>query len=495
MLGAGLVRLVAVIWSKGFIHTDDHFETIVISQDWLNRGLFGVDGLLHWLNDPASDITRFPLYTLFIYALMKVETWLGIQSLDAMMYGVRLAHAALSLLPVIFTYKAVKMVTRDDRWAMIGGLFVGLHFAMPFLGVRNLIEVVGGELWLVAIYACYRHASDSRSRWLYLAGVMTGLAWMIRFQIAFAAVPIPFILWYDHRKIMPAIHYSLAVAIMILISWSADLLLLGRFAGSSLTHLNLHVLYDTMYSTIPGLYVVVLIALFIPPLSLVLVWLAARPSFVVRHKILVFSILSFLFCHWFLRNQQERFIFPMLPACILLFTLALWDRWDARGYILSNRKLFARLTQATIVANCVVLVVLSISYGHRGLVEPVVRLSEENPTARVLYLHPRMRGWIPNQYSAPTMSDRVIRSWEDWMTLRRQGVDSPLPDYFVVYPNGSDTLAACVDSLQTLFGALTPAFHVTPSPYDWLLHALNPGHNASYEAWVYRRGAGAIAPK
>ena len=487
MVAAGLCRLAAVIWSKGFIHTDDHFETVAISQDWLVKGLFGADGLLHWQDQPASDITRFPLYTLFLYALMKTGTWLGIHSLNTIMYGVRLVHALLSLLPVIFTYKAVKVVTRDDRWAVIGGLFAGLHFIAPFLGVRNLIEVVGGELWLVALYACYRYADDSRVRWVYLAGVMTGLAWMIRFQIAFAALPIPFILWYERRTLLPAVHYGCAVAFMVLVAWIVDFILVGRFGGSSFALLNLHVLYDTMYSTIPGLYIAVLLGLFIPPMSFVLMWLATRPMFVRRHRIVVFSTLSFILCHWFLRNQQERFIFPMIPACILLFTLALWDRWQRNGYILSNRKLFAGLAGTAIMANFVGLAVLSVSYGHRGLIEPIVRLSQENPSARVLYLQPDMRSCVPDQYGASTMCALVVGSWDDWAALRLQQVDGCPPDHFVIYPTETNGLATCVDSIEARYGPVIPAFQIRPSLYDWLLHALNPGHNASYEAWVYSR--------
>ncbi|MBI5266960.1 MAG: glycosyltransferase family 39 protein, partial [candidate division Zixibacteria bacterium] len=317
MLAAGAVRLMAVIWSKGFIHNDDHFETVVISQDWLTSGLFGPDGLLHWLTQPASDITRFPLYTLFVYAIMKVESWLGIQSLDAMMYGVRLGHALISLLPVVFIFKTVKLVTRDDRWAVIGGLFAGLYFAAPFLGVRNLIEVVGGEIWLVALYGFYQYAHDKKARWLYFAGLLTGLAWMIRFQIAFAALPIPLVLWYEYRNLRPAIHYCVATGLMILLAWTCDWIFLGRFAGSSLVNFNPRALYDTIYNTIPGMYIVVLLGLFIPPMSLVLVWLAGRPSFVRKHRLLIFSTLSFVVFHWFLRNQQERFLFPILPASIL----------------------------------------------------------------------------------------------------------------------------------------------------------------------------------
>jgi hypothetical protein len=489
MLASAFVRLLSVVWSRGFIHNDDYFETVVISHDWLASGIFGHDGYLHWLDQTASEFTRFPLYTLAVSAVMRLENLCGLQSLDSMMYGVRFVHALLSMLPVICTFQVVKLVTRDDRWAVFGGLFAGFYFAAPFLGVRNLIEIVGGEIWIVAIWAFYRYADEPHRRWLYVAGIMTGLAWMVRFQIAFAALPIPFVLWYERKSIRDALHYSAAVAMMILIAWTADYFLLGRFAGTSLTYLNPKALYDTIYNTIPGLYLVVLLALFIPPFSFILVWLAGRPSFIRKHRLLVFSTLSFLLCHWFLRNQQERFIFPMIPAFILMFSLALWDRWLSKGFILASRKTFIGIATFAVLVNLVGLILLTTSYGHRGLIEPVVRLSETDPSARVVYLYPNTRTWIPTQYGATTMTQNPIRNWQEWTVLKQHANDDSPPDFFVLYPNRQDSLSVCLDSVQAAFGSVEPVFHVEPSVYDHLLHSLNPRHNDDFEAYVYRRAA------
>ena len=58
------VRLLAVIWSEGFIHSDDHFDSISVAWDWFNGGLWGSDGQLRWKHWDSTTIGRFPLYSL-----------------------------------------------------------------------------------------------------------------------------------------------------------------------------------------------------------------------------------------------------------------------------------------------------------------------------------------------------------------------------------------------------------------------------------------------
>ena len=127
------VEHLAVIFSQGFIHSDDHFDTISVAWDWLHGGLWGEDGNLRWKHEPAETIGRFPLYTLFLLAQMKICHWAGISSLSVMMYFIRLVHALISLLPVWAAFRIVKMSTNSNRWAAIAGLTIAFHFAFPFL--------------------------------------------------------------------------------------------------------------------------------------------------------------------------------------------------------------------------------------------------------------------------------------------------------------------------------------------------------------------------
>jgi len=481
------VRLVAVIYSRGFIQSDDYYDTVEVSYDWLRNGLRDESGCLHWKEQPATTIVRFPLYTLFLYVVMKLHYIVGITALDRMMYGIRLLHALISLLPIWAVFRLTQRITGKNNWAVFGGLAVALHFAMPFLGVRNLIEMVGGNIWIVAIYYFYRHQEDKQTKWLYLAGLMTGLAWMIRFQLAFAVLPIPLILWYERRSIKPAFHYCMAVFIMLVISAAADKLLLGYFAASTINNLTLNTGLGARYTTIPFMYPLLMLGFFIPPLSVLLMYLGCRLSFIRRHGLLIASSLCFVVCHMIHPNQQERFMIPIVPVLFLIAILALYHQYQRKGYILKSRKAFAVITIVTLVVNFILLPPLTFGYGHRGLIEPLISFERMNPRPKVMFIQPGMHRWIPEAYAGFEPLPRVyIRAWDDLNRLPPQDRRKDAFDYFLLYPLHEQDLQAYLDSIQTRYGLLEKVKCIKPSTYDMIFHELNPNHYRTYEAFVYK---------
>jgi len=480
LVAALVVRLLSVFWSEGFIHSDDHFDTIAVAWEWLNGGWWGANGFLRWKHDLSDTIGRFPLYTLVLWAEMKGCQLLGITSLGSMMYVIRFTHAMVSLLPVWAVFEITRRVTGSVRWAMVGGLMVGFHFAMPFLGVRNSIESVGGSLWVVALLFLYRYRDDPRVKWLYLAGLMTGLAWMIRFQLAFAVVPLPFILWWETRKLRPMLHYSLSVGIMILIAAFTDQWLLGKFGSSTLAYLSMNVEGGPLYKTIPMLYPLLLILLLVPPFSLVILYTAGRPSFVKRHLALVGTTASFVAIHWLHPHQQERFIFPMLAALLLIAVLALHQYVKDRKEMLILLGWRRVLLGISLTINLVLLAGATVAYGHRGMIEPVKWFEANDPAARVLFLQPEIKRWVPNEYGGEALTRFYIRKWDDLANAASEY------DYYVLYPKRPDDLEPYLDSLQCRFGALKPFMEIEPSSYDQLLHVLNRNHNDNFAAHIYR---------
>lgn len=484
MIVAIAVRLVAVIFSKGFIHSDDHYDTIATAWDWIANGMTGEDGYLRWKGDnPSYKIGRFPLYVLTQWAMIKSLMALGMTSLDSIMYVIRAAHGAISLLPVWAGFAVTRIVTRSDRWAIAAGLVMALYFALPFLGVRNLIEMVGGNIWIIAVYFLYRWESDKQTQSLYLAGILTGLAWMIRFQIAFAVLPVPFILWWRDRSLKPAVHYSAGVAFMLFLSGVFDWIVLGRFAGSTIRNLTMNTGLGAMYDTIPLMYVAVLLVLLIPPTSVLAVWLWARRSFWSRHTLLVVSFLAFFVFHSLHVNQQERFLFPMIPQMLLMTVLAVYQKLQDDGYLF-RWPTFTRIVAAwVIVVNLALLVFLTPAYGHRGLIEPMISFGQMQPKPYVLIVQPRIRRWSPAEYAGPGLSRFNVRNWD---ALHGRVVTRGGFDYVLIYPVPASAHPAYVDSVQRVVGPMDPVRHFDPSAYDQLLYQLNPKHNRSYECWLYQ---------
>ncbi len=218
---------------------------------------------------------------------MRAHKTIGVTSLDTMMYGIRAVHALLSLLSVFGAFKLVELATKSRRWAMLAGLMIAAHFALPYLGVRNLIEMVSGHFWLLSLVCLYAYQFGAKKTgYLILAGLLTGLAWMIRFEIATAAVILPLAIWYLEKGIRPAIWYSVGVAMMLILSGLMDWGLLGSFASSTINHIAQIHHESAMYHTTPLIYILLLLGLLVPPFSFFGIYLWFRNDVWRRHFLL-----------------------------------------------------------------------------------------------------------------------------------------------------------------------------------------------------------------
>ena len=98
---------------------------------------------------------------------------------------VRLLHAAWSLITVRVGYR-IALRLGDARIAWRCGLFLALLFFMPFMSVRNLVEMVSAPLLMLSAWHLLRSSTALRPvNAMLLAGLFAGLAINIRFQTIF----------------------------------------------------------------------------------------------------------------------------------------------------------------------------------------------------------------------------------------------------------------------------------------------------------------------
>ena len=493
MLVAIVLRALAVIMSKGFMASDDHYETVNVAYVWLVYGLWSDTGLLTWGGLVEREISRFPLYTLSLYGVMKTYLAFGVESLDKMMYGIRAVHALLSLVTVGCAYKITERVTRSKDWALIAGLVAAAHAAMPFLSVRNLIEMVSGHFWLLSIFLIYRYQSGGKDRTLFLAGLAAGLAWMIRFELAFAVLPVPFLLWYERKRLRHAFVYSSAVLSMLLLSGVVDLYLIGSFAASTVSHIRQVVTERPPYMTHLFIYPAVLLAFFLPPLSPLAFYLAGIRQFWVRHRVLFFSSLVFILAHSLSPSRQERYMIPIVPALVVLLVLAFWWHWSKGGYFFRHKRFLFGLLGTAVVINLLALLPLTINYGHKGMVEPLVRIERSGENTGVVFVSPEEGRIYPDFYGGfGGLRRGYIHDWADQSFLEESHRKQPFT-YFIIYLPSGDDMPRYLDALSSHFGPLEEWLHVRPSSIDFLLHRLNPKYNQRNEAWIFRKAETASA--
>jgi len=137
---AAIVRLLAVIFSKGYAMSDDHFVVIYTAESWL-------EGYNNWFNSdsPSHFSLVYPgLHYIFFWLLEHI----GMTDLSSKMLLVRLIHGAYSLLIVVYGY-LISLKLSDTKTAKQVGIFLALFWVLPFvsgyLPIRMLPTVLS---WL-----------------------------------------------------------------------------------------------------------------------------------------------------------------------------------------------------------------------------------------------------------------------------------------------------------------------------------------------------------
>ena len=180
MWTAVIVRIIAVVFSKGWGMHDDHFLVIEASQSWVD----GTD-YNNWLPGSNGNITPSGhsfFYVGFHYLLFSLLKVLNIFDPQMKMFVVRFLHAAFSLITVYFGFKITEKLSNTKN-AKIAGLLLSIYWFMPFLSVRNLVEFTCIPFLILGIWIIIKTKPGKNILLFYFfAGLITGLAFSIRFQ-------------------------------------------------------------------------------------------------------------------------------------------------------------------------------------------------------------------------------------------------------------------------------------------------------------------------
>ncbi len=484
LLAAILLRVLAVICAQGYMTHDDHFETVEIAWSWHQQGMFLDDGTLRWEGKPDFGVLRSAVYNMFLLGLMKVTAAFGVEQLVTHMYFNRLVHALLSLLPVLFGYRYLKEET-DERTALIGGLLLASHFIMPYLAVRNLVEMVAGNLLLPGLYFAHR-ASKAGSKTLrdaVVAGVLCGLAIMIRYQAAAAIVVVPPAMAVISKQWKAALAFTLTLVAMVFFQASIDLYTHGQFWGSFrnlIDHLG--------EPTIPGpwyRYLLLLFAVMIPPFSLVFLGSIFQREIVRRHLVIFGALLSFVTIHSLIAEKQERFMITIMPILLIIGVCGLHQLMKSGSWYSRARSLRIGIWSWFIGVNVVGLAVFTLNYGKRGAIDPLVYLARQPDATQVLFDATERRLFIPYSYWKYDRSGAVpVFEAGDLDSALVSGRISRVdpPRYAVIF---TDTkLEEHLTSLREKVGEYVVVHHSEPSLVDAVANKLNPKYNRRNESWV-----------
>ncbi len=505
MLIALTIRVLAAFFSRGFAFHDDHFDVIEIAQSW-------VYGLPVWLND-AMPPRHSMFYTGIHYVLFYFFDQIGITHPDSKMTIVRLLHGLYSLLAVYFGYKITETLS-DQRNARLVGLMLAMMWFMPFMSVRNLVEMVCIPPYLAAFYLMVLPdaSGNQRKKRYFWAGALFAVAFVLRYHTVIFAAGAGLVMLYRRQwrdLLFLALGFLLAA---FLIQGTIDYVFFDYPFHSIVTYFLYNSDNAYNYSTGPVYrFALTILGFLVPPLSVYLLLGYSRTGKLA--PMLFWGGILFFVAHSLFPNKQERFILPLFPLIIILGVIGWQDFVKRSRFWQTRRKLLAASWTFFWILNIAAAVGLAFTYTKKSRIAPLVYLADKPDLRGILLEFGDHSLKLPPLFYLGRMSAEAEGFATDSKHMwGRYKNGTPLPANFVmVYslndekplpklkseikpaytPNyvvvvGQDDLDKRLQRIQSLYPKLKLEQTITPSLYDQALHRLNPRVHKDEHVRIYR---------
>ncbi|MFN3306752.1 MAG: glycosyltransferase family 39 protein [Candidatus Kapaibacteriota bacterium] len=467
-----IVNLPAVFFARGYGMHDDHFGPI--EQPWAI------------INDPKIWETRTTphahsiFYPLLHYILFKLLYSYRISDPQDVMLVVRLLHSLFSTITIIYLYKILCFYF-DKELSFRVSLFVPFVWFMPFLSVRNLIEMVCIPPLSIGYYYLLRGGNEFKSS--LFSAFFFALAFALRYQTLIIIGTIIIILFLQRRYPYALRLSFFFIAFALLLQGSVDVFAWGYPFASFIEYVRYNLSHSGDYTTGPFYrFFLLLFGIFIPPLSIFIMYFFVKD--LKQRVLLVVPILMFFIFHSIFPNKQERFILPIVP---FVFTLGLANFFShiSKGLIFKNKQTFYKTVMSIFwLINLPLWILFSFNYGKKTRCEALYFLSKQKDVRGVYQITGELGPFKPpefylNRYGTPILEVKNLDS------IQNQKSNKNDFNYAIIYGDKeSDSLKTLTERI--LSRRLFLVQRIEPSLADWILYKLNPRFNKNQTANIYR---------
>ena len=480
LIAALSIRIIAAVFSQGYGMHDDHFLVIEASSSWTD----GYD-YNHWL--PGSEGNKGPeghsfSYVGLNYVYFSVLKGIGISDPKILMLINRLIHGFFSILVVFFGIKITEVLSNKKN-AIIVGWFLALLWVIPFLSVRNLVEMacipfLMWSIWLMMKNIDVEHIRNNKWNYLF-AGLLMGLSVSFRYQVGVFALG--FAAYYlFNKKIVQFAVFSFGVLLSFSITQGlVDYIIWGYPFAELMGYFTYNMNEGTGY--IPNanyfMYVMVLMGALLFPMGLVMGLGFFKSA--EKYFILFLPVILFVIFHSLYPSKQERFILPVLPLFIMLGVM---------GYESLREKDFWRKTwnfsmKAFWILNIPLLMLASFTYSKKSRVESMYYFYENDIEPYHLLLESTGEtgaSMVPRFYSGTWF--RAITGRKDKSEPLEVKEDYYVFDYIFFY--GEEGLEERISDYKGIYPEMELKKICEPSFVDKFLRWLNPRNSNEYiEVW------------
>ncbi len=486
IMGAAIFfRLLSVIFAKGWGMMDDHFIVIESAQSWVDGKDYN-----NWL--PGSGDNTGPtghnfFYPGLHYLLFSFFKLIHLNDPQSKMLVVRFLNGTWSLLTVYFGYKITEKLG-NKKSARMAGLLLAIFWFMPWMSVRDLVEMACIPFIILAIwFIVSRQEYRGQQAAYFLAGLFLGFAFNLRPQTIFFAVGLGLAILIQ-GKWKETIAYIFGVIVpIILIQGTIDYFIWGKPFVEIITYFKVNFKDSESYITLPWYnYFLVVLGILLPPISCFLFFGFLRTWR--RYFVIFIPVALFFLLHSVFPNKQERFILPIIPFIIITGIIG-WNEFTEKSSFWLKRKKFLKSCWIFFwVTNILLLIVVSVDYSKRARVETMTYLSKY-PNIHFLLVadseeSPEM---FPRFYLGqwPGMYDEFIGN-ENTASLMIRVSKFPLKaqPQFILF-TGDKNLPSQVNKARKCFPFIVYEKTIEPGMVDKVVHWLNP-INKNRNVYIYR---------
>lgn len=472
LLAAFLVRLIAVIFSPGYGMHDDHFLIIESSSSWVDG--YDYNNWLPWSpNNPGHPHGHSFTYVGFNFLYFGLMKMIGVTDPKTLMLINRLLHALASMIVVLYSIKITEKLSNVQNAKIVGWL-LALLWILPFVSVRNLVEIAAVPWLVYGIWLLLKN--DHKSNFI-LAGLMVGMAVSFRYQIGVFAIGVAgyYFLKMEWQKFLL---FCTGVLVMFSLTQGlVDYFIWGYPFAEFLGYVFYNMTEGTTY--LPNnnylMYFLVLIGSFFIPMGILMMW-----GFIKSYKrywMLFLPTLLFILFHTLYPNRQERFILSILPFFIILGVLGYQE------LMLKKKEKIWKVSMLVFwVFNTIFLVFSVTMYSKKSRVEAMYSLYNNEIGNELILLEgsaDQRISMMPKFYSKSWHCEFVERTNPN-LSLK---VNDELNYDYIFFFDDKD-LDKRIDEYKKLYPKMRLHKKSDPSLIDKMLRWLNPRNANEYiEVW------------
>jgi hypothetical protein len=443
-----ITRLVAAIFSKGFGMHDDHFLIIEPAQSWVDG--FDHDDWLPWNQAEGEERAYNFFYVGIMYLILLFLKTAGITNPQTVMFIVRLLHGAFSITTVYLGYKITEKLS-DKKSAGTVGLILAVLWLIPFVSVRNLVEVVCIPFLMYGTWLFVKeHRVKNILFYALLSGFIIGIAFSVRYQTILFAGGLGLSLLILKRwkeAIIYGVGFFTSVA---LIQGGLDLFMYSEPFKALQAYIDYNMIHSHDYFIMPWYnYILLILGILIPPVSI--------------------------------------FILPILAFIIILGIIG-WNEYIKKSGFWQKHTKFIRGSWIFFwVLNLLLLPIISTTYSKKAKVEAMMYLSRYENIHTIMYNSHRAYSNVmcPRSYLGQWVKERCITSDLPKEKLKSKVIlDKTYQPRFILFFEEND-LDKRIEEVKEMYPNIIFEKKFEPGFIDKVMHWLNP-INANETIIIYR---------